>query len=188
MSLGHTSHSRLSLPSPTLNPCHRPLRGREGASLSLEDTEPPAPSRTPHCGSEDPCPSALLTHRAGFSSGGGYEGRRVCAAHRDMCASPPLHLVRAPGPLTSGAQGYAVASPIPRLPSGPVSKIPATPIGPAKSPATGLEKREAGSEGGGPGRQVLGLLKVPSASLLDTVSIISSRCVTWLGPPVQTHA
>ena len=56
-------------------------------------------------------------------------------------------LVQAPGPLTSGAQGYAVASPIPRLPSGPVSKIPATPIGPAKSPATGLEQREAGSEG-----------------------------------------
>ena len=56
---------------PTLSPCNRPVRGREGASLSLEDTEPPALSRTPHCGSEEPCTSALLTHRAGFSNGGG---------------------------------------------------------------------------------------------------------------------
>ena len=77
------------------------------------------------------------------------------------CVRVHPHLVRAPGPLTSGAQGYTMASAIPRLPSGPVSKIPATPISPAKSPATGLEKREAGSEGRGPRRQMLGLLKVP---------------------------
>ena len=74
---------------PTLSPCNRPVRGREGASLSLEDTEPPALSRTPHCGSEDLCTSALLTHRAGFSNGGRCERRRVCAAHRGLCASPP---------------------------------------------------------------------------------------------------
>ena len=83
----------------------------------------------------------------------------LCSSQGRVGESTTL-LVRAPGPLTSGAQVHAVASAIPRLPSGPVSKIPATPISPAKSPATGLEKREAGSEGRGPARQMLGLLKV----------------------------
>lgn len=85
----------------------------------------------------------------------------MCAAHRDMCASPPRPLVWAPGPLTCGAKGYAVAIPKRRLPTGPVCKIPRTPINPATVLPQTLEKREAGSEGRGPGTQRLGLLKVP---------------------------
>ena len=49
-----------------------PTRRRRGGSLAESGGHrAPSPSKTPHCGSEDPCTSALLTHRVQFSSGGG---------------------------------------------------------------------------------------------------------------------
>lgn len=139
----------------------------------------PSPSRTPHCGSEDPCTSARLTHRVGFSSGGGCVRGGVSVQLTGACVWVHPHLVWAPGPLTSGAQGYTVASAIPRLPLGPVSKIPVTPISPAKSPATGLEKR--GWVRGRRSRKTgAGAPKSPEHP--SWTSIISSHCVTWIRP------
>lgn len=136
-----------------------PSRQRKGRSLAESGGHrAPSPSRTPHCGSEDPCTSALLTHRVQFSSGGGCVRGGVSVQLTGACVWVHPHLVWAPGPLTSGAQGHTTASPKCRLPPGPVCKIPRTPISPAICPPQALEKREAGSEGGGPGRQVLGLL------------------------------
>ena len=57
-------------------------------------------------------------------------------------ASPCLE----PVPLTCGVQSHTVSSPIPRLPWGPVSKIPTAPISPPKLLPEELEKRESGSE------------------------------------------
>ena len=84
----------------------------------------------------------------------------MCSSQGRVCksTSPPC---LGPWPLTSGAQGYALAIPKRRLPTSPVCKIPRTPINPAIVLPQTLEKREAGSEGGGPGTQRLGLLKVP---------------------------
>ena len=136
-----------------------PTHQRKGGSLAESGGHrAPSPSRTPHCGSEDPCTSARLTHRAGFSSGGGCVRGGVSVQLTGACVWVHPHLVSAPGPLTSGAQGHTTASPKPRLSCSPECKIPVTPINPEKSPAPKLQKREAGSEGGGPGRQGLGLL------------------------------
>ena len=85
----------------------------------------------------------------------------VCVQLTGTCVQVHLPPCLGPWPLTSGAQGYALAIPKRRLPTSPVCKIPRTPINPAIVLPQTLEKREAGSEGGGPGTQRLGLLKVP---------------------------
>ena len=107
---------------------------RKGRSLAESGGHrAPSPVQDPSLWLRGSLPLSPAHTQGGVLWGGaGCEGRHVCAAQRGVCASPPLRLVRAPGPLTSGAQGHTVASPIPRLPSGPVSKIPATPIGPTK--------------------------------------------------------
>ena len=168
-SLNHTLHSHLFPPSVpySLLVAIIPEEGKEspGPEPSFAWEAGESPSR--------PCTGSLITwscseeslhlsppHRRGhwFSSwreGVGL-GRCVQAAQRDVCASPPCHpfpLSWCPAPLTSDAQSHTAASPIPRLPWDPVSKIPATAIRPAKSVALELEKREAGSEGGGQERQ-----------------------------------
>lgn len=66
-----------------------------------------------------------------------------------VIASPWLE----PIPLTFGTQSHTVSSPTPRLPWGPVSKIPAAPIHPAKL-LPELEKKENGSENQKKGRKI----------------------------------
>ena len=86
-----------------------PTRRRKGGSLAESGGHrAPSPSRTPHCGSEDPCTSALLTHRAGFSSGGGCVRGGVSVQLTGACVwvhPPTTTLPRrlAPSPLVHRA-------------------------------------------------------------------------------------
>ena len=71
----------------------------------------PSLSRTPHCGSEDPCTSALLTHRAGFSSGGGCVRGGVSVQLTGACVqvhTPTLPRRLAPSPLVFRATQWPV--------------------------------------------------------------------------------
>ena len=84
-----------------------PSRQRKGRSLAESGGHrAPSPSRTPHCGSEDPCTSALLTHRAGFSSGGGCVRGGVSVQLTGACGrvhTPTLSGRLAPSPLVHRA-------------------------------------------------------------------------------------
>ena len=80
-----------------------PSRRRKGGSLAESGGHrAPSPSRTPHCGSEDPCTSALLTHRVQFSSGGGCVRGGVSVQLTGACVrvhTPTLSRRLAPSPL-----------------------------------------------------------------------------------------
>ena len=84
-----------------------PTRRRRGGSLAESGGHrAPSPSKTPHCGSEDPCTSALLTHRAGFSSGGGCVRGGVSVQLTGACGrvhNPTLSGSLAPSPLVHRA-------------------------------------------------------------------------------------
>lgn len=88
-------------------------------------------------------PSLSSPHRVSrFKEGCPGSSKQEPLKFYSINASPCLE----PIPLTCGAQSHTVSSPIPRLPWGPVSKIPAAPISPPKLLPEELEKRESGSE------------------------------------------
>ena len=84
-----------------------PSRQRKGRSLAESGGHrAPSLSRTPHCGSEDPCTSALLTHRVQFSSGGGCVRGGVSVQLTGACVrvhTPTLSGSLAPSPLVHRA-------------------------------------------------------------------------------------
>lgn len=86
-------------------------------------------------------PSLSSPHRVSrFKEGCLSSSKQQQLKFYSINASPFLE----PIPLTCSAQSHTVSSPIPRLPWGPVSKIPAAPISPPKLLPEVLEKRESG--------------------------------------------